>query len=190
MTAALAPTTFPPIWNWPRVPTADKVNSPEELNFLDELLTVLNDLTDSLGIQLNDEVLKNSGTQKMLGMLDLSGSTGFVLPVISGDWAAPTKGEIWFNSALDRMRGKTATLSPYSFPFYIMLGNNVALGNAVSSVVITFATAEPDTNYVVQTEVTWNTTVFVSAKGTGGVTLNFGTATPNANQKVSYWIVR
>lgn len=80
--------------------------------------------------------------------------------------------------------GATLTLSSN------IRGINVAIGNGATTVAVTFGTAHADTNYAVQCTPTYNTTCFVTSKGTGGFTLNFGTAAPDANQKVDWLVVR
>jgi hypothetical protein len=54
-----------------------------------------------------------------------------------------------------------------------------ALGNTTKAVTFTFPYA--DTNYSMAAMADWNTTIWFSVKAVGGFTLNFGTASPGAN---------
>jgi hypothetical protein len=63
----------------------------------------------------------------------------------------------------------------------VSLSSNVrgiatAVTNGATSVAITFGTAQPDTNYAVICTPNFNTTCYVTNQGTGGFTINFGTA--------------
>ncbi|MGI0010478.1 MAG: glycosyl hydrolase family 28-related protein [Nitrosopumilaceae archaeon] len=49
---------------------------------------------------------------------------------------------------------------------------------------------EPDANYAVIITPSWLTTIRVTSKATTGFTVDFGTATPDANQTVDYFIIR
>jgi hypothetical protein len=49
---------------------------------------------------------------------------------------------------------------------------------------------EPDVNYRVFVEPSWLTTHRVTSKATSGFTVDFGTATPDANQTIDWFIVR
>lgn len=57
-------------------------------------------------------------------------------------------------------------------------GVNIAVGAAATSLAVTFAREEPDTNYGVLITPTWDTTLYVTNKATTGFTANFGTGAP------------
>lgn len=69
-------------------------------------------------------------------------------------------------------------------------GAKIALAQAITTKAITWAIAEPDTNYEVYASTTYSTTIFVTAKTTSGCTINFGTATPDANQTLDVTLMR
>lgn len=52
------------------------------------------------------------------------------------------------------------------------------------------ARTEDDANYQIVATPSWDTTVWVTGQATTGFTLNFGTATPDANQTVSWLLFR
>jgi hypothetical protein len=53
------------------------------------------------------------------------------------------------------------------------------VGNVTKAVTYTFPYA--DTNYALAAMADWNTSIWFSLKAKGGVTLNFGTASPGTN---------
>jgi len=55
--------------------------------------------------------------------------------------------------------------------------------------VVSFAIAQQDTSFMVALEVSWNTTMWGTAKTKTGFTVNFGTAAP-ANATFSWAILR
>jgi hypothetical protein len=69
-------------------------------------------------------------------------------------------------------------------------GINVAIGSGASSVGITFPNAYAGSNYAVQCTPSYNTTCYITGKSTTGFTINFGTAAPDANQTVDWFVVR
>jgi len=91
---------------------------------------------------------------------------------------------------LHHMRLDTDNEGIQSLAMIRPLAQNFALGSGVTSLVVTLSPVESDTNYQVLTERTWGTTVYISSKAVGGFTLNFGTATPDANQKLTYSLAR
>jgi hypothetical protein len=55
------------------------------------------------------------------------------------------------------------------------IGVNQSVGSGNTSVVQNLFEAEPDTNYIVTVIPKWNTTYWISSKGTSSFTINFGT---------------
>ena len=60
-----------------------------------------------------------------------------------------------------------------------LLATTVSVPQGSGSVTVTFAVAQPDTNYLVLIETSWGTTHFITAKAAASFTANFGTAAPN-----------
>lgn len=69
------------------------------------------------------------------------------------------------------------------------LRGTVTLLSGTTSIAVTFGTAEADATYRVFLEPNYSTTAWVTAKGTGGFTINVGTA-PGANTTVGWLLVR
>lgn len=93
-----------------------------------------------------------------------------------------------------------ATLPPASV-FAVDLGTTLTFGYEGYAASYAVATGtytaqnesgfEPDTDYAVMVETNWATTTHVSAKTTGGFTINFGTAAPgDGSGRVSWFLVR
>jgi len=75
-----------------------------------------------------------------------------------------------------------------SVPRYIksMGSVNVPAGSSYVDV----PDADVDSNYTVLTEVSWNTTVYITNKASGGFRINFGTAAPSGGGTVRWVKVR
>jgi hypothetical protein len=72
-------------------------------------------------------------------------------------------------------------------PRYIK--NTGAVNVSAGSTYVDVPDADTDANYTVLVEVSWNTTVYITNKGSGGFRINFGTA-PSSNQAVTWVKVR
>ena len=78
--------------------------------------------------------------------------------------------------------------SRISVPRYI---RNTGTVNAPAGATnITVPDADTDDNYTVLVEVSWNTTVWVDNKTSGGFRINFGTAVPSGGRTVRWVKVR
>lgn len=65
-------------------------------------------------------------------------------------------------------------------------GVNIAVAPAATSLAITFARAESDTNYGVIVTPGWGTTIYVTDKATTGFTANFGTGAPGGGGTIDW----
>ena len=72
--------------------------------------------------------------------------------------------------------------------FLTIAGNavQVPLGNGVTALAVVLPRGEVDSLYGVTALPSWDTTVWVANRTTTGFDLNFGTATPDADQTVDY----
>jgi hypothetical protein len=64
----------------------------------------------------------------------------------------------------------------------------VALSPGVTNITIT--ETDVDDNYTVLVEVSWNTTVWIDNKTSGGFRINFGTAVPSGGRTIRWVKVR
>ena len=71
-----------------------------------------------------------------------------------------------------------------SLPRYIRSMGSVTV--SAGAIFVDIPDADVDTNYTVLVEVSWNTTVWISNKTTGGFRINFGTAVPSGGRVVNW----
>ncbi len=68
---------------------------------------------------------------------------------------------------------------------------DVALGNGVNTLAVTFGTNEIDGSFAIFVSFTYNAGAYwITARGTTGFTINWVTVTPDANQKLSWLLIR
>ncbi len=68
---------------------------------------------------------------------------------------------------------------------------NVPLGNGVTSKAIAFGTAEPNALYTIFASLSYNGgAIWITNKATTGFTVNWVTATPDANQTLDWLLIR
>lgn len=70
-----------------------------------------------------------------------------------------------------------------------MRGISSAVGSGATTLVVTFTTAQTDTNYAVLCTPNFSSTCYVTSQTTSGFTLNFGTAAP-ASATVHWLVIR
>lgn len=82
-----------------------------------------------------------------------------------------------FYTVLDRWTHAVAQLLDYGV-LTRSLGTNIAVPTGATGAAVTFAQAEPDTNYMIVVAPSWATSWTVTGKATTGFTVAFGSAAP------------
>ena len=80
------------------------------------------------------------------------------------------------------------TVNRISIPRYIKSMGTVTV--SAGATYIDVPDADTDNNYTVLAEVSWNTTVWITNKASGGFRINFGTAAPSGGGTVRWVKVR
>lgn len=183
-------------------PLPDEASRPEELptwstnlrKFLSGMQFSIQAVFDDVGRWINGAAVSRLG-DSMLGRLDCSNGA-LTLPNFPGDPAPPQLAEIYYvGGSVDRVRVRLSNsyeslaLRNEVFNGRLFISNQ-AVAEGATSLIVTFGTAEPDTNYAVFSTPSWNASVWVTGKLTTQFTLNFSAAAPTGGGSVDVIVIR
>lgn len=183
-------------------PMPEEASRPDELptwssnlrKFLSGMQFSIQAVLDDIGRWINGNAVSRLG-DSMIGRLDCSAGA-FTLPRFPGDPAPPQLAEIYYvGGTVDRVRVRLAN-SYESFALRSEVFNrrlfvsNQSVAAGATSLVVTFGTAEPDTNYAVFATPSWGAYVWVTGKSATQFTLNFSTAAPTGGGSVDVIAIR
>ena len=176
---------IPPYPAWEAPPAAP--GSVDEVpQFLRKLVAFLGSFQNALQVyfyalsrKVNFELVDRAG-DTMFGTLDLT-SGAVLIPTYPGDPSPPRDGELFLVSGRLRYRGSAFFFVAHQDEILkrVLVLTNQEVAEGAVSTNVTFTPAQPDTNYHVVATPSWNTTVYVTNKSTGGFTVNYGTAAPS-----------